>query len=185
MENSLLFINKRPEVIKEFLANMQGTSFQIDVADSGILGMKMLREKEYKVVITGMLMAEYDGEKILTYLKEKHPNTVCMVYTTRINIGQIVFLTNKLKVFRIFLRPGDYKGEMLSAIEEGFLRYDLLKQEAEALSVKKVPKDTSEVVNAKERKIFAKVSLALLEGILGKKALDAFEVVSEKLKRIL
>lgn len=176
MENRLLFINKRPEVIQDFLARMQGREFEIDIADSGILGAQMLREKEYKVVITGMVMAEYDGEKIISYLNEHHPNTRCIVFTTRINPGQILYLTNVLKVFRIFLRSEDYKGEMLRAIEEGFLQYDLLCQEAEQLRMNERQNDQRPqdflqeeegYVKAKDAEVFGRISLALLETTSG------------------
>lgn len=125
MDNLVLVINKNPQVIDEFLDAYRDENFQIDVARNGVEGFRMLQSKDYKVVITGMVMPDINGEKLLAYLHKEKPEVVCIVYTTRLNPGQLLFLVNKMHVFRMFLRPGDYRGEMLTAITEAIEKYDL------------------------------------------------------------
>ena len=116
MENRLLLINKRREVIEEFTQAYAGEQFQIDVATSGLEGYKKLQASSYKLVVMGMIYPDVDGNKLLAYIRKSFPQTKCIVYTTKISVGQIAYLTNRMHVFRIFLRPADYKGEMLASI---------------------------------------------------------------------
>ena len=125
MENRLLLINKRREVIEEFTQAYAGEQFQIDVATSGLEGYKKLQASSYKLVVMGMIYPDVDGNKLLAYIRKSFPQTKCIVYTTKISVGQIAYLTNRMHVFRIFLRPADYKGEMLSSIQEAFGQYDI------------------------------------------------------------
>lgn len=125
MEDRLLLINKRPEVIEEFTRAYAGEKFQIDVASSGLEGYQKLQKTSYKLVVMGMLYPDVDGNKLLAYIRKSVPMTRCIIYTTRISVGQIAYLTNRMHVFRIFLRPADYKGEMKEAIQRGFEEYDI------------------------------------------------------------
>ena len=125
MDNRLLLINKRPEVIEEITKAYAGEQFQIDVAASGLEGLRKLQASSYKLVVMGMIYPDVDGNKLLAYIRKSSPDTRCIIYTTKISVGQIAYLTNRMHVFRIFLRPADYKGEMLSAIQEAFEQYDI------------------------------------------------------------
>lgn len=125
MEDRLLLINKRQEVVQEFLRSFQTENFIIDVAYSGVEGLERLRDTEYKVVVTGTVFRDIDGEKLLNYIAKNKPDTVCIVYTTKLSLAQVAYLTNKLHVFRVYLRPGDYRGKMLTGIQEAFEYYDV------------------------------------------------------------
>ncbi|SFQ49088.1 Response regulator receiver domain-containing protein [Lachnospiraceae bacterium XBB1006] len=131
MENRLLLINKRAEVVQEFLRCFEHEDFIIDVAMSGVEGFERLRDTEYKVVVTGTVFHDIDGEKLLNYIAKNKPETVCIVYTTKLSVAQVAYLTNRLHVFRVFLRPGDYRGEMLTGIQEAFELYDVREAEKE------------------------------------------------------
>lgn len=132
MENSLLFINQNQDIIQEFLEAMDGRegSMEIDTADSGLEAAILLRKKKYKVVVTGMDLPTYDGTKIIEYLNRNYPQTICIVYTWRLELANLRLLVNERKVFRIFQRPTDY-AQMYEAIMDGFVKYD--KREADAL----------------------------------------------------
>ncbi len=129
MEDRVLLINKRQNVVDEFIKAYEGESFRIDVAMSGVEGYQRLQEHAYKVVIVGMVFPDIDGEKLLAYIRKTAPETICIVYTTKLSVAQVAYLTNRMHVFKIFLRPGDYRGEILEAIEEGIENYDLKVQE--------------------------------------------------------
>ncbi|MCR4955759.1 MAG: response regulator [Lachnospiraceae bacterium] len=131
MDNRLLFINKREEVISEFLEAYRSEDFQIEVARSGVEAVRKLQVGQYKLVITGLVFPDIDGDKLLHYIKKHAPETKCIVYTTKMNVGQLAFLYNRMQVFRIYLRPGDYKGNMLQGIQEAFEEYDVEKRYVE------------------------------------------------------
>lgn len=131
MEDRLLFINKRPEIVEEFVKAYESEEFQVEVARSGVEGYRKIQAANYKVVVTGMILPDIDGTKLITYLKKHSPDTICIVYTTKLNVGQLAYLVNELRVFRIYLRPGDYRGEMLDGIQEAFEQYELNVQREE------------------------------------------------------
>lgn len=124
MKDNVLFVNRDQTEIKEFLSAMQDYNLEIDTADSGLEAAVLLRKKIYKVVITGMNLSTYDGMKLLAYLNGHCPYTACIVYTTRIDLAQLRILVNKREVFRIFLKPVNYRGDFYNAIRDGFAYYD-------------------------------------------------------------
>lgn len=136
MKDSVLFVNRDQTEIKEFLSAMQDYTFVIDTADSGLEAAVLLRKKKYKVVITGMNLSTYDGTKLIAYLNSRCPYTACIVYTTRVDLAQLRLLVNKRDVFRIFLKPVNYRGDFYHAIKDGFAYYDMQEAEAEEQKIK-------------------------------------------------
>lgn len=132
MENNLLFINQNQDIIQEFLNAMKIKEgpLEIDTADSGLEAAFLLKKKRYKVVVTGLDLPTYDGTKIIEYLNQNYPQTICIVYTWRLELAHLKLLINERKVFRIFQRPTDY-GQIYEAIMDGFVKYD--KKEADAM----------------------------------------------------
>lgn len=126
MEDRVLFISSHADVIEEFTSAYQSEEFQVEVAHSGVEGVRKIAAAKYKVVVTNLRLPDIDGIKIVQYLNKTSPNTVCIVYTTKLHTGQTAFLINKMHVFKIFLRPVDYKGEMLDAIMQAFEKYDVV-----------------------------------------------------------
>ena len=126
MEDRLLFISSHQDVIEEFTDAYKSEEFQVEVARSGVEGVRKIAAASYKVVVTNLRLPDIDGIKIVQYLKKTSPNTVCIVYTTKLHTGQTAFLINKMHVFKIFLRPADYSGDMLEAIKQAFETFDVV-----------------------------------------------------------
>lgn len=151
MKDNVLFINRDKTEINEFRNAMRDYTFEVDTADSGLEAAAMLRKKSYKVVITGMNLSTYDGMKLITYLNGHCPYTACIVYTTRIDLAQLRLLVNKRDVFRIFLKPVNYRGDFYNAIQDGFVYYDMREiEEKEQKSREKKQKSMEDVVDIKE-----------------------------------
>lgn len=131
MSRHLLFISKYPDIVQEFLHAMREKDIQIDTASNGFEAAARLKKMEYEVVVTGLSLDGYNGEQIITYLNKKHPNTVCIIYTTTISPAQLHFFMNARDVFRVFLRPVDFHNEFFGALEEAFEYYDVQVKEAE------------------------------------------------------
>lgn len=151
MENNLLFINQNKDIIQEFLAAMEGKEepMVIDTADSGLEAAFLLKKKNYKVVVTGLDLPTYDGTKIVEYLNQNYPKTVCIVYTWRLELAHLKLLINERKVFRIFQRPMDY-AQMYEAILDGFVLYD--KEEANELDQQELKRTLQELSEEVARK---------------------------------
>ncbi|MCI8705781.1 MAG: response regulator [Lachnospiraceae bacterium] len=151
MENNLLFINQNKDIIQEFLAAMEGKEepMAIDTADSGLEAAFLLKKKIYKVVVTGLDLPTYDGTKIVEFLNRNYPQTVCIVYTWRLELAHLKLLINERRVFRIFQRPMDYS-QMYEAILDGFVLYD--KEEADRLDQRELERTLQELSGEVARK---------------------------------
>lgn len=142
MDRNLLFISKYPDNIKEFLNAMGEKDIAIDTADNGYDAAMLLKKKEYQIVVTGLVLDGFNGEQIITYINKVQPNTVCIIYTTTISAAQLHFFINKRDVFRVFLRPVNFRMEFMQALEEAFEYYAIrLKDQQEELERKKQFKD--------------------------------------------
>ncbi|MEG0961980.1 MAG: response regulator [Lachnospiraceae bacterium] len=149
MNDNVLFINRDKSVIQEFLDAMQDYKFEIDTVDSGLEAAALIKRKRYKVVITGMSLSTFDGNKLIMYLNEHYPETVCIVYTIRVDLAQLRLLVNERNVFRIFLRPANYRGDFYNALKDGFTYFDM--KEAEKIKQELLEqKKENAVVNISE-----------------------------------
>lgn len=124
MENKILFVNKRANLTDEFIAAMEETDFTISTAKNGLEAIEKLKEQQYKVVITGLIMDEVDGNQLIAHINKEYPSTACVVLTTRMNIGQLAYLVNQLEVYRIYLRPVDLRGLFLEMLKDAVIYYD-------------------------------------------------------------
>lgn len=137
MARNLLFINKHAEIIQEFSREMADKNFEIDIAENGIDAAILLRQKEYQVVITGLVLDGFNGEQIVTYINKTYPDTVCIIYTTTISAAQLHFFVNERDVFRVFLRPVNFRKEFFEALSEAFEYNELKKKNREEVAVRK------------------------------------------------
>ena len=119
-KHNLLFISKYPEIIHEFTDAMKDRDIEIETAINGIEAAAKIKKKNYDIVITGLSLEGYNGEQIITYLNKTAPSTVCIIYTTTISSAQLHFFINERNVFRVFLRPVDFRGAFWEALEEAY-----------------------------------------------------------------
>lgn len=148
-QRTLLFISKYPQIIQEFQEAMGDKAIQIDTATNGIEAAAKLKKSAYQVVVTGLSLEGYNGEQIITYLNKNIPNTVCIIYTTTISPAQLHFFINERNVFRVFLRPVDFRKEFFEALEEAFEYHDVqVKNTEEAVSRKEEQKHQREEIIA-------------------------------------
>lgn len=154
MSRRLLFISKYPDIISEFVDAMGGKEIEIDAASNGIEAAAKLKKKEYQVIVTGLSMDGYNGEQIITYLNKEFPHTVCIIYTTNISPAQLHFFINERNVFRVFLRPVNFRTEFSQALEEAFEYYDIrVKDKEEAAERKQELEKKKKAIVAIERKL--------------------------------
>ncbi len=131
MENNLLFVNQNHDIIRQFVGVMREYDFAIDTADNGRDAVAFLKRRQYKVMITGMDLTQVDGSKLIAYLNKFYPQTVCIVYTRRLELAHLKLLVNERRVFRIFENTADFGGEIYTAIMYAFEHYDMQHKETQ------------------------------------------------------
>ena len=154
MEKRLLFISKYKDIIQEFLDAMKDKDIEIETADNGLDAAALLKKNEYQIVVTGLTMDGYNGEQLISYINRAHPNTVCIIYTTTISAAQLHFFINKRDVFRVFLRPVNFRAEFFEALEEAFEYYAVkVKNSEENVERKEKMKEYKNGILAIQQKI--------------------------------
>ena len=154
MEKRLLFISKYKDIIQEFLDAMKDKDIEIETADNGLDAAALLKKNEYQIVVTGLTMDGYNGEQLISYINRAHPNTVCIIYTTTISAAQLHFFINKRDVFRVFLRPVNFRAEFFESLEEAFEYYAVkVKNSEENVERKEKMKEYKNGILAIQQKI--------------------------------
>ena len=131
MSRTLLFIGRYPEIVEEFRRMLLEKDVEIEVAENGVDAVNLLKQKSYQVVVTALAFEGVNGEQIVTYVNITYPDTICMIYTSAISAAQLDFYLNKRNVFRVFLRPMNFRKEFMQALEEAYEYYDMKIQERE------------------------------------------------------
>ena len=85
MKRNLLFISRYPEIIDEFQGILEEKQIETDIAQNGTDAMELLKQKEYQILVTDLNLDGYNGDKILSYVNQKFPDTICMLYTNSIS----------------------------------------------------------------------------------------------------
>lgn len=183
MRRSLLFISKYPDIIREFLDAMRDKEIEIDTALNGIDAAALLKKKEYQIVVSGLVLDGYNGEQIITYINKTYPNTICIIYTTTISAAQFQFFTNKRDVFRIFLRPVNFRMEFFQALEEAFEYYEIRVRtsEKEEEMRQKFQKYRSSVVELERKLEHQKNAKKRIDGYMKRLAGDSLKEYAGRL----
>lgn len=60
---------------------LEEQGYDVATADNGELGLKMIEEKHYDVILLDLMMPNLSGLEVLPQLKERHPDTAVIVIT--------------------------------------------------------------------------------------------------------
>jgi len=63
---------------------------QVDIAVGGEMGIRLLSEKEYPVVITDLRMPDIDGMAIIDFTRKRHMNSLIVVITGYATIDSVI-----------------------------------------------------------------------------------------------
>ena len=171
-KHNLLFISKYPQIIHEFTDAMKDRDIEIETAINGIEAAAKIKKKNYDIVITGLSLEGYNGEQIITYLNKTAPSTVCIIYTTTISSAQLHFFINERNVFRVFLRPVDFRGAFWEALEEAYEYHAVqvkneedtgARRQEQEKQEEKEPEDFFEEENPKHQKLLMRELKTLMD----------------------
>jgi DNA-binding NtrC family response regulator len=63
---------------------------KVDIAVGGEMGIRLLSEKDYPVVITDLRMPDIDGMAIIDFIRKRHMNTLIVVITGYATIDSVI-----------------------------------------------------------------------------------------------
>jgi len=66
------------------------SGIKVDIAVGGEMGIRLLSEREYPVVITDLRMPDIDGMAVIDFIRKRHMNTLIVVITGFATIDSVI-----------------------------------------------------------------------------------------------
>jgi len=124
MNNRILLVDDEANVLSALKRSLFDTAFDIVSVTSAEQALDLMRDEEFKVVVSDERMIGMQGSEFLSQVREKYPHTVRMILTGHASIEAAMKAVNEGEIYRFFSKPwndNDLKFAIRSAIE----KYDL------------------------------------------------------------
>jgi DNA-binding NtrC family response regulator len=117
----ILVIDDSPEILTLFTEYLRAEGYEVDTSADGVGGIEMIEKKSYDLIITDMKMPSVDGMKVLEFVLEHSPDSICIILTgygtvknavEAIKMGAFDYLTKPVKMDEILVtlkRALDYR----------------------------------------------------------------------------
>lgn len=122
MQEKILFVDDDANILAAYKRNLR-RQFDIYTANSGEEGLVLIEKKgPFPVVLSDLRMPGMDGFDFLSKVKEKHPDSVCIMLTGHAELQSSLRAVNEGYIFRFLTKP--CKVNILSkAISSGLEQY--------------------------------------------------------------
>ena len=124
MENTILIVDDEPSVlssIKRSLVQLQYTVYTAENADEAL---GVLRQQEFKVILTDEKMPLITGSKLLSIIKKEFPNVVRTMLTGQTNTETAMNAVNQGEIYRFLIKPWN-SVDLCLTILSAFKKYNL------------------------------------------------------------
>ncbi|MGZ3235957.1 MAG: HD domain-containing phosphohydrolase [Burkholderiaceae bacterium] len=129
----ILFVDDEPNILSSLRRLFRKQGYQVQTAESGVAGLKLLEAESFDVVISDMRMPEMDGAQFLEHVRALHPHTIRMLLTGYSDIQAIQDAINRGEIYRYITKPWD-DNDMLLVVRHALERHSL-EQEKRRLEV--------------------------------------------------
>jgi len=85
--------------------------YEVDTAENGKAGLKMVQLHRYDLVITDIFMPEQDGLEVIMELRQQFPDIKIIVMTgggAKLDIGHLLKMSKYMGADRLFSKPIDF-----------------------------------------------------------------------------
>lgn len=113
----VLIIEDEPATAAPVKAALEIEGIQADIADSGIKGVELFRERAYDLILLDLKLPGLSGEEVLNTIRRENPFVTVIVYTNYSDFADIKKLTNIGIDGYINKGPEADLGELVDAIK--------------------------------------------------------------------
>jgi DNA-binding response OmpR family regulator len=116
----ILVIDDEPHIRTLVEAFLVQDGHDVDLADNGKNGLKMIEQNHYDLLITDVVMPEKDGLELIMDLKGREPRIRVIVMSgggTRLNIQNYLEMARLLGADRMLPKPLDFL-KLQNAVKE-------------------------------------------------------------------
>ena len=124
MKPRILLVDDEPNVLQAYTRVLR-TRFTLDIAEGGAQALGMLEQQAYAVIVTDMRMPGMDGVELLTWVRQRCPDTVRIMLTGNADQQTATNAVNQGAIFRFLNKPCD--SELLGqTIEQAVRQHELI-----------------------------------------------------------
>ncbi len=124
---SLLIVDDEPNVLKSLKRLLLDTDYMVYTAESGEVGLEIIKTHDIKLVISDYRMPGMNGVEFLNKIRETHPDTIRMILSGYADVIAVVEAINDGQVYRFITKPWNDQ-ELLTSIKRAIEQYELQKE---------------------------------------------------------
>ena len=136
MQDSILLVDDEPNVISSVKRALLDQPYEIYSAGSGAEGLKLLDQKQIKVIISDEMMPVMTGAEFLSAVKERMPETLRIMLTGHASLEAAMNAVNSGEIYRFFVKPWN-DIELKLAIRSALEKYNLEAENRRLLKIVK------------------------------------------------
>lgn len=131
---NLLVVDDEESNLKAIKRSFKRTKYQVYTANSAQEGLKLLRERDFQVVLSDFRMPDIDGGTLVKKIKQCYPNIVSMILTAYADFDAAVDVMNSGAAYKFLSKP--WSNQKL--IEEVGQAFDVYYERIASLSKEKL-----------------------------------------------
>lgn len=129
----VLLVDDEQNVLAALRRALRPRGFDIDTADSGEAGVRLLGDNPFDAVISDMRMPGMSGAEFLAHARARQPHAVRILLTGQADVDSAMAAVNDGEIFRFFCKPWA-DDQLVQALRDGVSR-EQLRRERDALLV--------------------------------------------------
>ena len=116
----ILVIDDEPRIREACILVLSDKGFEVAAAPDGELGLQMIKEKHYDIVLVDLMMPTISGFDVLSEVRSHHPDTVVIVITGYATLEHSI---EAMKKGAFDFIPKPFTPDQLRAVVDKSLRY--------------------------------------------------------------
>lgn len=121
----ILLVDDEENVLKSLLRIFKGIKYDIYTAFSGAEGIKMIKNRNFHLIISDYRMPEMNGVEFLKKARDISPDTIRIILTGNADIETAISAINEGNVYKFLLKPWDTETLKID-IKRSLEYYDLI-----------------------------------------------------------
>ena len=137
-KHHILCIDDDPIILSSFSRDFRDIDADISLADSAELGLKLVEENQFSVVISDLKLPGADGIKFLQSVSRRYPDTVRILISGQADFDSAVKAINQTGLFGFISKPWSTES-LVETVQRAIEHYDMAQENKKltaALSVK-------------------------------------------------
>ena len=136
MEESILLVDDEQSVISALKRALMDEPYTIHTANSGVEGLRILKEQKIKVIVSDEMMPGMKGNELLSTVKNLFPETIRIMLTGHASIQAAMQAVNSGEIYRFFAKPWN-DVEIQLSIRSALEKYNLEEENKQLLKTVK------------------------------------------------